>query len=117
MLRVLAWGGAAVALLLIAGVAPVPVLLLLWIGYLSLSVAGQTFLWFQWDGLLLETGLLAVLYAPARLAPSLGRDRTQSTWMRWLLWWLLFRPIFLSRVTKLASGDPAWRPLTALGFH
>ena len=40
---------------------PVPILLLLWICYLSLSVAGQTFLWFQWDGLLLETGLLAVL--------------------------------------------------------
>src|SRR5437762_11436535 len=49
MLQLLAWGGAGLALLLIAGVAPVPVLLLLWIGYLSLSVAGQTFLWFQWE--------------------------------------------------------------------
>src|SRR3989440_1437267 len=85
MLRLLAWGGAALALLLIAGIAPVPVLLLLWIGYLSLSVAGQTFLWFQWDGLLLETGLLAVLYAPARLAPSLVRGRSALTWMRWIL--------------------------------
>src|SRR5207248_715841 len=91
MLRLLAWGGAGLALLLIAGVAPVPVLLLLWIDYLSLSVAGQTFLWFQWDALLLETGLLTVLYAPARLAPSLVGDQTPSTWMRWLLWWLLFR--------------------------
>src|SRR2546421_3047419 len=117
MLRLLAWGGAALALLLIAGVAPVPVLLLLWIGYLSLSVAGQIFLWFQWDGLLLETGLLAVLYAPARLAPSLVRDRTPSTWMRWLLWWLLFRLMFLSGVTKLVSGDPAWRHLTSLDYH
>jgi len=117
MLRLLAWGGAALALLLIAGIAPVPVLLLLWIGYLSLSVAGQTFLWFQWDGLLLETGLLAVLYAPAQLAPSLVRDRTPSTWMRWLLWWLLFRLMFLSGVTKLLSGDTAWRHLTALDYH
>src|SRR2546430_966570 len=79
MLRLLVWGGAALALLLIAGVAPAAVLLLLWIAYLSLSVAGQAFLWFQWDGLLLETGLLAVLYAPAQLAPSLVRDRTPST--------------------------------------
>src|SRR2546430_2331552 len=117
MLRLLAWGGAALALLLSAGVAPIPVLLLLWIGYLSLSVAGQTFRWFQWDGLLLETGLLAVLYAPARLAPSLVRDRTPSTWMRWLLWWLLFRLMFLSGVTKLLSGDTAWRHLTALDYH
>src|SRR5205807_9063586 len=101
MLRLLAWGGAALALLLIAGVAPIPVLLLLWIGYLSLSVAGQTFLWFQWDGLLLETGLLAVLYAPARLAPSLVRDRTPSTWLRWLLRWLMFRLLVLSGPSTL----------------
>jgi lipase maturation factor 1 len=117
MLRLLVWGGAALAVLLIAGVAPAPVLLLLWICYLSLSVAGQTFLWFQWDGLLLETGLLAVLYAPGRLSPSLVRDQTPSTWMRWLLWWLLFRLMFLSGVTKLVSGDAAWRHLTALDYH
>src|SRR5881396_137687 len=69
MLKLLAWGGVALAVLLIAGVAPAPVLLLLWMCYLSLSVAGQAFLWFQWDGLLLETGLLAVLYAPIQLRP------------------------------------------------
>jgi len=117
MLRLLAWGGAALAVLLIADVAPAPILLLLWICYLSLSVAGQTFLWFQWDGLLLETGLLAVLYAAARLFPSLVRDRAPSPWMRWLLWWLLFRLMFLSGVTKLLSGDAAWRDLTALDYH
>src|SRR5207245_1817686 len=60
-LQALCWAGVALALLLIAGVAQVPVLLLLWVDYLSLSVAGQTFLWFQWDALLLETGLLAIL--------------------------------------------------------
>src|SRR6059036_3846364 len=57
MLHALAWAGAGLAVLLVAGVAQAPVLLLLWICYLSLAVAGQTFLWFQWDGLLLETGL------------------------------------------------------------
>src|SRR3989440_1403144 len=117
MLRLLCWGGAVLALLLIAGVAPTPILLLLWVRYLARSVAGQTFLWFQWDGLLLETGLLATLYAPTRLWPSLVRDRLPSPWLRWLLWWLLFRLMFLSGVTKLASGDPAWRHLTALDYH
>ena len=117
MLRLLSWGGAALALLLIAGVAPAPVLLLLWMCYLSLSVAGQAFLWFQWDGLLLETGLLAVLYAPTRLVPSLTRDQASSPWMRWLMWWLLFRLMFLSGVTKLVSGDAAWRHLSALDYH
>jgi lipase maturation factor 1 len=117
MLRALAWAGAALALLLVAGVAQAPVLLLLWISYLSLAVAGQTFLWFQWDGLLLETGLLAVLYAPTQLWPSLACERTPSKAMRWLMWALVFRLMFLSGITKLASGDPTWLHFTALDYH
>src|SRR3989442_113671 len=117
VLRALCWAGAALALLLVAGVAQAPVLLLLWIGYLSLTVAGQNFLWFQWDGLLLETGLLAVLFAPIQLRPSLRCERAPSTVMRWLVWGLLFRLMFLSGVTKLASGDPTWLHFTALDYH
>src|SRR3989475_11393452 len=94
-----------------------PVLLLLWLCYLSLAVVGQTFLWFQWDGLLLETGLLAVLYAPTQLRPSLERERAPSPLMRWLVWGLLFRLMFLSGLTKLASGDPTWLHFTALDYH
>jgi hypothetical protein len=117
MLRALCWGGVALSLLLVAGIAQAPVLLLLWLDYLSLSVAGQTFLWFQWDGLLLETGLLAILYAPTQILPSLARERAPSSVMRWLMWGLLFRLMLLSGVTKLASGDPTWRHLTALDYH
>src|SRR5438105_3226407 len=117
MLRLLAWGGAALALLLTAGIAPVPVLLLLWIGYLSLSVAGQAFLWFQWDGLLLETGLLAILYAPGRLVPSLTRDQAPSGAASWRVWLLLLKLMLLSGITKLASRDPAWRHPTSLDYH
>src|SRR5438270_12368699 len=69
-LRVLCWGGAALSLLVVAGVAQAPVLALLWACYLSLSVVGQTFLWFQWDGLLLETGLLSALYAAPPRPPG-----------------------------------------------
>jgi len=116
-LRSLAWGGAALALLLIAGVAQGPALLLLWALYLSLSVVGQVFLWFQWDALLLETGLVAILYAPARWLPSLEREPEPSRAMHWLVLWLLFRLMFLSGITKLASGDPTWRNLTALDYH
>src|SRR5437870_5211185 len=118
-LRVLCWGGAGLALLVVAGVAQAPALALLWVCYLSLSVVGQTFLWFQWDGLLLETGLLAILYAPTRWLPSRGRGREPepSGVVRWLVWLLLFKLMFLSGMTKLASGDPAWRHLTALDYH
>src|SRR2546427_12285418 len=94
-----------------------PVLLLLWLCYLSLAVVGQTFLWFQGDGLLLETGLLAVLYAPTQLRPSLARERAPSAGVRWLVWALVLRLMFLSGITKLASGDPTWRHLTALDYH
>lgn len=116
-LRALCWSGAFLALFLVAGVAQAPVLLLLWFWYLSVSVVGQVFLWFQWDALLLETGLLAVLYAPTSLRPSLEREQAPSTVMRWLVWGLLFRLMFLSGITKLASGDPTWRRLTALDYH
>jgi hypothetical protein len=52
-LRSVAWAGAGLAVLLVLGIAPLPVLFLLWTLYLSLAVAGQEFLSFQWDALLL----------------------------------------------------------------
>ena len=116
-LRGLCWLGAALATLIIAGIAPVPVLALLWVSYLSLTVAGQTFLAFQWDTLLLETGLLACFYAPRGLRPTLATEAPPSAMARWLLWWLLFRLMFLSGITKIASGDPTWADLTALTYH
>src|SRR5207244_636659 len=108
MLRALAWGGAALALLLVAGVAQAPVLLLLWLCYLSLAVVGQTFLWFQWAGLLLEAGLLAVWYAPTQLRPSLARESATSTAMRWLVWGRVCRlMVFLGLAGSAAGGTPA----------
>ena len=115
-LRTVAWGGAVLSILLVFGVAPVPVLFLLWALYLSLAVAGQDFLSFQWDALLLETGLLAMLWAPA--AWRLGRrERSPPALARVLLVLLLFKLMFLSGATKLLSGDPTWRAASALEFH
>jgi hypothetical protein len=89
---------------------------LAWVLYLSLSVAGQTFLEFQWDVLLTETGLIAVfLAAPSRL--RVGSGLTAPRLARFLLVWLLFRLMLSSGVVKLASGDEMWRSLTALRVH
>jgi len=114
-LLLLCGGGAALAALLLFGVAPVAVLALLWTFYLSLVNVGQVFLGYQWDVLLLETGLLAVFFAPGGLRPGVGREPSRIS--LWLLRWLLLRLMLSSGLVKLASGDPTWRHLTALDYH
>ena len=109
--------GAVLAVFLLAGIAPVPCLALLWLLYLSLTSVGRDFLGFQWDGLLLETGLLAVFFAPTQLWPRPSREKPPSRLVLWLLRLLLFKLMFSSGCVKLASGDPNWRNLTALTFH
>ncbi len=116
-LAVLAGGGLLLSLLLVAGVAPLATLSLLWLFYLSLASVCSPFLDFQWDALLLETGFLALFLAPTGWRPGLARERAPTRAGVWLMRWLLFHLMFASGVTKLASGDVAWRELTALQFH
>jgi len=116
-LHFLCGGGVFLSLLLVVGMFPSAVLFGLWIFYLSLVVAGQVFMQFQWDVLLLEIGFLAIFLAPLTFWPRNWEKSPPSAGVRWLLWWLLFRLIFSSGVVKLMSGDPTWRNLTALTFH
>ena len=109
--------GAGVSLVLLAGLAPVPLLAGLWALYLSVTVMGQDFLSFQWDGLLLETGFLAILLAPPGLRPGLGLASPPAGAALFLLRWTLFRLVFMSGAVKLLSGDLLWRNLTALTVH
>src|SRR6266478_111408 len=126
-LHFLCGGGVILSLLLIFGIAPAVSLVALFAFYLSLSIAGQVFLSFQWDVLLLETGFLSIFLAPWRL------------WPRELIWWprspapaaaapvsraglfllklLLFKLMLISGVVKLTSGDDSWWNLTALDYH
>jgi predicted DCC family thiol-disulfide oxidoreductase YuxK len=116
-LHALCGGGMVLASLLILGIAPVPVLALLWAAYLSLVVAGQDFLSFQWDCLILEAGFISIFFAPWRLF-SRTKNENAPPWIgRFLLKWLLFRVMFWSGVLKLTSGDPTWRDWTALQYH
>ena len=73
--------------------------------YLSLYNAGQLFLNFQWDGLLLEAGFLAIFLTPASRVVIL------------LFRWLLFRLRFMSGISKLTIQDPSWSGLTALNSY
>ena len=102
------WLGAVIAVLLfsaqLAGYLERIALVCLYVLYLSLCTAGQDFLGFQWDSLLLETGFLAIFLGNSKIVVLLFR-------------WLLFRLMFLSGVVKLTSHDPVWRDWTALAFH
>jgi hypothetical protein len=115
-LHFLCAGGVVLSLALIAGFFPTATLAGLWMLYLSLVTVGQAFLSFQWDVLLLETGLLAIFFAPLRIRDAFTRVSETSGAFLWLLRWLLFRLMFASGFVKIAS-DAVWRNLTALNFH
>ena len=59
------YAGIGLSLVLFFGWLPHLCLSALWVLYLSLVVVGRDFMAFQWDNLLLETGVLAFfLYSP-----------------------------------------------------
>jgi len=118
MLDALCGAGVLLAFLLVAGVATIPALFLLWAVYLSLVIGGQTFLSFQWDVLLLEAGFCALFLAPATLRPRPPwLEPAPSAAGLWLLRLLLFKLLFLSGIVKLISLDRTWWELTALDYH
>jgi predicted DCC family thiol-disulfide oxidoreductase YuxK len=116
-LHFLCGAGAAISVLLIAGFLPVLALILLFVLYLSLTIAGQAFLSFQWDILLLEAGFLAIFFAPFRWRINTSLDAPVSRVGHFLLKLLLFKLMLMSGVVKLTSGDDSWWNLTALDFH
>jgi predicted DCC family thiol-disulfide oxidoreductase YuxK len=132
-LHFLCGGGVVLSLLLIFGIAPALSLVGLVVFYLSATIAGQTFLSFQWDILLIETGFLAIFLAPWRLSvaaavsaakrtPKTGEtpvttDSPISRAAIFLLKLLLFKLMIMSGVVKLTSGDDSWWDLTALDYH
>jgi hypothetical protein len=93
------------ALLVVANVAVRPALIVLFALYLSYTYAGQAFMTFQWDLLLLEAGFLAI-FLPAG-----------SPIVVWLYRWLVFRYVFMAGAAKIVSGDLSWRSFEALRYH
>lgn len=127
-LNCLCGAGSVLSLFLIFGVLPLPALMLLWLCYLSLFHVGQDFLSFQWDILLLETGVLAIFLPPTSLRSRLFTQREPPRIAIWLMWFLLFRLMFRSGLVKLIWNDTltgpdgipvpnAWESLTALDYH
>ncbi|MEN8107304.1 MAG: lipase maturation factor family protein [Pseudomonadota bacterium] len=105
MLLAVCLAGIAVSLLLVANIRTRLVLPVLFVLYLSLVYAGQVFMSFQWDFMLLEAGFLAIFLPWG------------SPLIIWLMHWLLFRVRFMSGVAKLMSGDESWAGFTALNYY
>jgi len=127
-LHFLCGSGAFCSLLLIFGIAPAVLLVVLFVFYLSLTIAGQDFFSFQWDALLLETGFLSIFFSPWRLwlrefsfssrpRSAVAGTAQVSRVALFLLKLLLFKLMLMSGVVKLTSGDDSWWNLTALDYH
>jgi lipase maturation factor 1 len=104
MIKAVGLAGIGLSALLLLGVRWRILRIALFVLYLSLVTAGQEFMGYQWDALLLEAGFLAILLGSSPIVV-------------WLYRWLLFRLLFLSGAVKLASGDSSWHHFTALPVH
>ncbi|HEV2010701.1 MAG TPA: lipase maturation factor family protein [Candidatus Limnocylindria bacterium] len=115
LLRVCAWTGLGLGVLVVAGIPdswPLPLEMLvwvvLWVLYLSIVNVGQTFYSFGWETLLLEAGFLAIFLGPAWTVTPLP--------LIYLIRWLVFRLEFGAGLIKM-RGDDCWRDLTCLYYH
>ncbi|HEY1736168.1 MAG TPA: lipase maturation factor family protein, partial [Methylovirgula sp.] len=97
--------GALGGVLVLFNVLARPALILAFALYLSLVYAGQIFLNYQWDQLLIETDFLAIFLVSG------------SPLVLFLFRFLTFRFLFLAGVTKILSGDQSWQGFTALDTH
>ena len=105
-LQIVAYAGCLFSVVLFFGYRKKLMLVLLFVSYLSLFHAGQMFLTFQWDTLLLEAGFLAIFLTEG-----------PSHLIIFLYHWLLFRLRFMSGLSKLMSGDESWLNLTTLNYY
>ena len=99
------YAGMLAALLVFVNYLTRTALVVCYLLYLSIYVAGQDFTGFQWDVLLLESGFLAILLTSG------------SGFVILLYRWLIVRFMFMGGLVKIASGDPTWANFTALNYH
>jgi lipase maturation factor len=114
-LRMVALGGAALAAVVVIGLAqlaPLPITMLCWFGlwvlYSSIVNIGGSFYSFGWETLLLEAGFLAIFLGNVEVAPSFLVILAFR--------WLAFRVEFGAGLIKL-RGDSCWRDLTCMDYH
>jgi lipase maturation factor 1 len=114
MLNALCWAGMIASILVILNLWPRATLATCFVCFISFVTAAQDFSGYQSDGMLLEAGFIALVFAPPGLRPKLARAHPASRASLFLLQWEWFRIYFESGAVKLLSGDPQWRNFTAM---
>lgn len=107
-LFVLVWSGIILGSLLAMGFYPPVILLLLYLIHLSLTSAGQDFLSFGWETLLMEITLATTLLVATTPFNIFG-------WIS--LNFLLLRFHIQAGTSKIWSRDKTWKELTAISYH
>lgn len=81
--------------------------------FIKRYLVGQTFLSFQWDILLLESGFYAILWSKWTWSDAEPASRS----VQWAVRFLLFKLMLMSGVVKITANCPTWLGLTALDYH
>src|SRR2546426_1449108 len=110
-----AWLGAGLSLLVLAGFANALLLGVLWALYMSFVHVGQEWYGYGWGIQLLETGFLAIFLCPLIDGRPFPKCRP-PIFVIWLFRWLGFRIMIRAGLIKL-RGDPCRRGLTCLFFY
>ena len=121
-LTFVAWAGTLVAALVVLGLEHGAAWLLLWVLYFSIVAVGQRWYAFGWESQLLETGFIALFWAPwglrwrVRGSESEPDPSPPSQVPLWLYRWLIVRIMLGAGLIKL-RGDPCWTELSCLDYH
>ncbi|MFW5924726.1 MAG: lipase maturation factor family protein [Myxococcota bacterium] len=111
-----AWVGVGLSVLLLMGLANVPLLVALWALYTSFVNVGQVWYGYGWETLLLEAGFLAIFLVPPLDPRPWSGATPPPRQVVWLFRWLVFRVMFGAGLIKM-RGDPCWTELTCLAHH
>ena len=114
MIATLAWAGLVAAVAVVLNFWPRLALFVCWVVLLSFVSTWNSFSPAQLDGLMLETALLCIPFAPRGVRPRLGADSPPRPIAVFMMRWMLFRVMLESGLVKIVSADPHWRNLTAM---
>uniref|UniRef100_UPI00404B0667 lipase maturation factor family protein n=1 Tax=Cephaloticoccus sp. TaxID=1985742 RepID=UPI00404B0667 len=114
MITALGWVGMAAAVAAVLNLWPRMALFACWLIFLSFVAVFGVFSPTVIDPLMLETAILCIPYAPKGFRPGLGAGSPPLPIALFMVRWLVFRVMFESGLSKLISGDPRWRDLTAM---